>query len=351
MFGWGHPENNTHGDAHYWGVWWGKEDFEMYYEKTGRFMSEFGFQAMPSVECLKNFADSSDLNIDNPLVANHQKHPYGFENIERGMLKYLYKPTSFEEYVYMSQVLQATAMQTAFDAHFSAAPHCMGSLFWQYNDCWPSISWSAVDYCLNPKAVYYTAKRMFGEFSLCYRPKENFHVFYIFSDHQDILDARAEIEICDFSGTHIAQATVRVTIIGGEAAAIISTQNSIFSTLKTKDNYLRIKVYNNEQLLCSRAFFFERDNLLKLPESNIKISQNQSGDSIILQIESDKLSRWVALKADNLVFSDNYFDLMPGEKRLVTALPTTGELKQNHVIKVHSLNESMRFHRKHKNGN
>jgi len=337
MFGWGHPENNTHGDAHYWGVWWGKEDFEMYYEKTGRFMSEYGFQAMPSLSCLRKMADSSDLRIGNPATDNHQKHPFGFENIDSGLQKYLYQPASFEEYVYLSQVLQATAMQIAFDAHFSSAPHCMGSLFWQFNDCWPSISWSAIDYCLNPKAVYYTAKRMFGEFSLCYRPDKETHAFYIFSDHQNIQDARAEIEICDFSGKQIAKCNINLNIVGGKAVAITSSQNPLLSTLKTRDNYLRIAVYNQEQLLCSRAFFFERDKQLNLPEPNIQIIQNQKGDSISIQLTSDKLARWVVLEAENLVFSDNYFDLLPGETRSIMACPVSGENQSHYDISVFSL--------------
>lgn len=336
MFGWGHPENNTHGDAHYWGVWWGKEDFEMYYEKTGRFMSEYGFQGMPSLSCLRKIADSSDLQIGNPSLANHQKHPFGFENIDEGLQKYLYKPSSFHEYVYLSQVLQATAMQIAFDAHFSLAPRCMGSLFWQYNDCWPSISWSAVDYDLNPKALYYTAKRMFGEFNLCVRPKAESTEFYIFSNHRNIQAARAELEICDFSGKQIAHSTIHINIVGGKAVAITSTLNSMFSKLESAEHFLRIKVFKHEQLLCSRAFFFERDNHLKLPEAKINISKSQHGDSIMIHLESDKLARWVALEADNLIFADNYFDLLPGETRCVSAY-VSGHNRQEWAIHVYSL--------------
>jgi len=50
--GWGHKESLQQGDSHYWGVWWGMEPFDVYKEKVGRFMSEYGFQGMPSLNCL-----------------------------------------------------------------------------------------------------------------------------------------------------------------------------------------------------------------------------------------------------------------------------------------------------------
>jgi len=40
MHGWGRAESMKAGDSHYWGVWWGKEPFDIYNKKVGRFMSE-----------------------------------------------------------------------------------------------------------------------------------------------------------------------------------------------------------------------------------------------------------------------------------------------------------------------
>ncbi|UPT69479.1 MAG: hypothetical protein M0D53_09800 [Flavobacterium sp. JAD_PAG50586_2] len=52
--GWGKKESLTQGDSHYWGVWWGKEPFDVYEKKVGRFMSEYGFQGMPALETLQS---------------------------------------------------------------------------------------------------------------------------------------------------------------------------------------------------------------------------------------------------------------------------------------------------------
>ena len=47
------------------------------------------------------------------------------------------KPKNFEAFLYMNHVLQGDAIKTAIEAHRRDMPYCMGTLFWQHNDCWP----------------------------------------------------------------------------------------------------------------------------------------------------------------------------------------------------------------------
>ncbi len=62
-YGWGHNENFTHGDSHYWGVWWGHEPFEVFNTKVGRFMSEYGFQSIPNIKSIKEYTSKHELSI------------------------------------------------------------------------------------------------------------------------------------------------------------------------------------------------------------------------------------------------------------------------------------------------
>jgi beta-mannosidase len=159
--GWGRAASRKQGDSHYWGVWWGMEPFEKYREKTGRFMSEYGFQGIPRLSTLKKCCGDSSLSLANPCVQAHQKHPRGFQTIEEYMLRDYDKPSSFADYIYVSQLLQAHGMQTAIESHRKRMPYCMGSLLWQFNDCWPVTSWSLIDSEGNRKAAYYQVKRSF----------------------------------------------------------------------------------------------------------------------------------------------------------------------------------------------
>ena len=166
LYGWGHPECVTHGDSHYWGVWWGEEPFEKYAEKTGRFMSEYGFQSYPMISTLRQFCPEGQLHIDSPTLRSHQKHPRGREIIDKAMRQYYgfdSKSLSLEDYCYVSQLLQAWGTGYGIYQHIKQQPHCMGTLYWQLNDCWPVASWSSIDYYGNWKALHYRVKALYAD--------------------------------------------------------------------------------------------------------------------------------------------------------------------------------------------
>ena len=166
LYGWGHPECVTHGDSHYWGVWWGEEPFERYAEKTGRFMSEYGFQSYPMISTIRQFCPEDQLNIDSPTLRSHQKHGRGREIIDKAMRQYYgfdSKSLSLEDYCYVSQLLQAWGTGYGIFQHIKQQPHCMGTLYWQLNDCWPVASWSSIDYYGNWKALHYRVQKLFSD--------------------------------------------------------------------------------------------------------------------------------------------------------------------------------------------
>ena len=166
LYGWGHPECVTHGDSHYWGVWWGEEPFERYAEKTGRFMSEYGFQSYPMMSSIRQFCPEEQLSIDSPTLRNHQKHSRGREIIDKAMQRYYgfdSRSLSLENYAYVSQLLQAWGTGYGIFQHIKQQPHCMGTLYWQLNDCWPVASWSSIDYYGNWKALHYRAQALFAD--------------------------------------------------------------------------------------------------------------------------------------------------------------------------------------------
>jgi beta-mannosidase len=144
--GWGRKESLTQGDCHYWGVWWGKEPFETYAEKVPRFMSEYGFQSLPSLSTLQKICGEGVSSISDTCIKQHQKHPVGFETIEEYRNKYFKEPKNFSDYITQSQQTQWIGLNTAISAHRTSNGRCMGTLLWQLNDTWPGISWSIVDH-------------------------------------------------------------------------------------------------------------------------------------------------------------------------------------------------------------
>lgn len=116
--GWGRPESLTEGDVHYWGVWWGEMPYEIYRDKVGRFNSEFGYQAYPSVSTLRKI----DPALDNDVIQAHQKHARGELLMMKHVREYIGKPKDFEDYVYMSQLSQEYGLSIAVEAQRAANP-------------------------------------------------------------------------------------------------------------------------------------------------------------------------------------------------------------------------------------
>jgi len=166
--GWGHQESFTEGDSHYWGLWWGLEDWEIFENKTGRFISEYGMQALPNWSTIKNFTYSSDRYIRSTVLETHQKATDGFKKINHYLIRYFIDSVklntlNLEDYVYLSQCMQYYILKNSIAVQRSKAPTNMGTLLWQLNDCWPVTSWSITDYSRHPKAAWYAVKEAYRD--------------------------------------------------------------------------------------------------------------------------------------------------------------------------------------------
>jgi beta-mannosidase len=151
---WGKSENFNHSSMHYWGVWHGGDPIEKYAENIGRFMAEYGYQSYPVYETLAKVIAKEDLNLYSEVMGNRQKSYIGNGTIEENVIKYAYQESDFKKWIELSQLVQAHAYGLAIREHRMKTPHCMGTLFWQLNDCWPGPSWSVIDYYGNEKAAY-----------------------------------------------------------------------------------------------------------------------------------------------------------------------------------------------------
>ena len=160
---WGTKENFNHSSMHYWGVWHGKEPFTNFTSNVGRFMVEYGFQSFPELGTLKKVMSDSSLSLKSSVLKNRQKSYIGNGLILKHIKRNFKEPNNFEEFIILSQKTQAKAMQIAIQAHIKKQPHCMGSLFWQLNDCWPGPSWSVIDYFGNEKHAYDVVKTEFSK--------------------------------------------------------------------------------------------------------------------------------------------------------------------------------------------
>lgn len=335
--GWGRKESLLQGDSHYWGVWWGKQPFEIYNEKVGRFMSEYGFQGMPDVSTFRKFAPENELHLESISVKNHQKHPTGYETIREYMERDFPVPIDFEDYIYVSQLLQAHGMQTAIEAHRRAMPYCMGTLYWQLNDCWGVTSWSSIDYFGNWKASHYQTKRSFEPVLLSVEETENEYRIYGISDELESIKGEISSVIFDFNGEGIKSIEYKETAYTNQktekrtfeikentSTYLTSIPKKFFEKIEKEKTFLKI-TFKAEEKDYSALFYFVKPKDLALTKPTISVKQL---DEKTIEISTDVLAKNIFLKAENTRFEDNFFDLLPNEKRIIKA---TNEIKNPEI--------------------
>lgn len=335
--GWGHKESLTQGDSHYWGIWWGNEPFENYEKKVGRFMSEYGFQSLPSLETFKSFCEPTELNLNSATVKNHQKHPKGFETITTYMERDFIVPKEFEKFIYVSQLLQAQGMKTAIEAHRRAKPYCMGTLFWQLNDCWPATSWSAIDFYNTPKAFYYSLPKLYDNVLVSVKKDgENFQIYLVNDDPKEY-DGKLSLSICDFSGKEFFKKEIELKILPNSSQSYFSLSQKNIKDFSKDKIYLSCRFVSIGQNINKTAlYYFTVPKDLKLP--SVKPQLNYDPVTGTLKIKSNQLIKNLYLSSGNTIFSDNYFDLEPNQEVQIKLKPPVKSIAEIKYMSLKDIN-------------
>lgn len=343
---WGRAEDFRHGDNHYWGVWHGMEGFESFATHIPRFMSEYGFQSFPDIHTVRRFANTSQWNINSLTMQSHQKSiTRGNAAIKTYMERYYKEPKDFQAFLYMSQVLQAEGMKTGMEAHRRAMPFCMGTLYWQLNDCWPGPSWSGIDYYGRWKALHYFVKKAFNPVLLSMVKEKEKVVIWLVNDEWKDGDVQLQMELMDMTGKVRWRESRAIRMKANNSTVAYSIDTA--ALLKGADGsgvILYSKLVKNNQTVTDNVFYFVHPRQLQLPRVDISTDIQQAGDGTVnIRLEAGGLARNVCLSLENddqSHFSDNYFDLLPGRainiqvRTKLTAAQVKEQLRMLHLAAV-----------------
>jgi beta-mannosidase len=338
--GWGHKESLLQGDSHYWGVWWGMEPFENYETKFGRFMSEYGFQSLPSYQSLKKFCEKDSLYKITSSLQSHQKNTRGFETINTYLKRDYQSPGSFEKYIYATQLIQRDGMKTAIETHRRNKPYCMGTLFWQLNDCWPGISWSSTDYFNEPKAFQYCLNNLYQTLLISiHKERENYAV-YLINDSLKSLKGTLTIEVKDFNSKTLSTCTRSVEIDGtssntnyllNEKELINNDKRSIYLHCTFLSSDGKVKTCND--------YFFAKPKDLNLKKPLIKMALSNNGKSITIWSDTFVKDLYLYSEHSSSIFKINFLNIEAETKYTIPLKEKITDLKDIHYYTVNTLSK------------
>ena len=320
-FGIKHAESLNKGDMHYWGVWAGTNKIESYNEMVPRFMSEYGFQSFPEMATIKKFALPADYDLNSEIMVFHQRSGTGNRKILDYMKDWFKVPADFQKFLYVSQLLQAEAIKIGMEAHRRGKPYCMGSLFWQIDDVWPGPSWSSMDYYYRWKAQQYYVKNAYKEIISSTISKGDSLKTYVISDRLKDAQVTLQIKLMDFNGRTLKEVSRSIMVGANASEAIFSVLESEFiKGQDSKSMVLQTKVIEGGKEIASNTYYFQKPKDLNLTKPAIEYTLTKSGATYTVNFKTNTLARHVriAVGEENIIFSDNYFDLMPGDPKSIT---------------------------------
>ncbi|MDA3868198.1 MAG: glycoside hydrolase family 2 protein [Salinivirgaceae bacterium] len=341
--GMGKTADLANGDDHYWGVWWGKDPFKMYATHIARFMSEYGFQSFPEMKTVKQYATPEDYDIYSDVMKSHQRSSIGNGTIEYYMLQDYKKPKDFESFLYVNHVLQAEGIKFALEGHRRAAPYCMGSLFWQINDCWPVASWSSTDYYQRWKALQYFAKKGFEPVLVSpYKDKDSIKVDII-NDKLIEIKAQLVVKVVDFEGKEIWEKTMEIIVPANSSNTFFRSKATEFlKENQANSQLLLVELIEKNEVISTNMLYFKPIKDILLPKPEVKYEINNIQDGYEITLITDKLAKnlYMTIGNEEGFFSDNYFDLIPGQTVKVKLETKLSRDKFNTVFKLQTLVET-----------
>ena len=310
---------NPNGDAHYWGVWHGKDSIANYNIIRARFFSEYGFQSFPEYQSVLKYApEARDHDIYSDVMMAHQRGgSYANELIEWYLLNEYKKPKDFQSLLYMGQLLQGDAIRMAMEAHRRDMPYCMGSLFWQHNDCWPVASWSSRDYYGRWKAQHYFAKKAYNNILVSPIANGNKLDVYIVSDLLKPVKGKLQIRIMDLKGNIVLTQEKTLTAPANTSKVQFSGDfDRLLNGKQRNEVVVNARFFENGKTeAISNNYFLTRYKDIDFPKAVISKQTAAANGGFDVTVKSDVFARGVFLSINGIdnFFSDNYFDLLPGE--------------------------------------
>ena len=308
------------GDQHYWDVWHSGKPFTEYRRHLFRFCSEYGFQSFPSSKTIASFTLPSDRNIFSRVMESHQKNGAANSKIFQYISDYYLYPKDLDSIAYISQVLQLRAVQYGVEHWRRNRGVCMGSLYWQLNDCWPVASWASIDYCGRWKALHYGTRHFYAPVAVSACEKEELSSeisYWILNESHEKVQRRLEIDLID-SSFHVIYHTEADGSAESFSAAEVCREDFsryIASEARRESCFARVRMYAGDSLADERTTLFVKPKHFAYSKPTYSADVAVDGSDYVITVKADAFCQFVELgfRDFDAVFSDNFFDITSAE--------------------------------------
>lgn len=315
------------GTTHCWDVWnhYASTDcYEMPEEKIPRFVAECGLQSIPNLKTVSILTGNNRIDPGPADLEKYNYQPGGGARMARYIADYFTPAASLAEQIRQSQLVQARSIKRLVEHLRSHRSRNTGCLLWTLNDTTPSISFSAIDACGRPKAVFYYARRFFAPIllTLSHSYQQNSYAVRAVNDGQNRITATLECTMISLKGHTVDRIEYPVALSPHALSSQYMLPKSFSALTGSAHDFLVLALHSDTQTLAENIFFFAPDKHLHNRPVEIEMEIFPQPDNLktwTIGLHSKTPVRDVQLLAPQPGrFSDNFFTLLPDRTKEVS---------------------------------
>ncbi len=333
-------------------TWYPHEYYYTMVEKVHQqmFRNEMGVPSVPTYTSMEKFIfdlGEGEINDVYPLDKNWAHHGawdqvdgvgYVYQAYDVALRERFGEPSTAKDYIRKAQYINAGS----YRAMYEAANHRMwdittGVMLWKLNSTWPTVVWQIYDWFLNPTSAYYYTKKALEPLHIQLN-EHNKTVSVINAQHQKQPDLTAKISVLNFDLTVKWQKEETFSMEEDRYTELFQLPkiNNLSATY-----FVKLILKNKVGEIVSENFYWLSSNKqkdfsdlakLKKVDLNITSTIEEKEEEMLMTVTAKNTSDGLAFfnrlmitkgeGGDEVLptfWSDNFFNLLPGEEKIVTA--------------------------------
>jgi exo-1,4-beta-D-glucosaminidase len=271
------------------------------------------------------------------------------------------KPQSAADYERISQTMEYDSERAMYEAYSRNKYASTGVIQWMLNNAWPSMIWHLYDYYLDAGAGYFGAKKACEPVHIQYSYDDR-SIVVVNSTYERVAGLRASVHVHDVAWKELYNAEAAVDAGVDSSQIVVTLPESLYAGAE-KTFLIDLNLTDGAGKVVSRNFYWvpgtlttfdwqkteynytpasrheDLTALANLPPAKLvahaELQKTARGQELRVELENPsaalafQISAAVRTKKGGLIapviWSDNWIELAPGEKRVLTALlPESG---------------------------
>ncbi|OPH48454.1 hypothetical protein BC351_08275 [Paenibacillus ferrarius] len=323
-YGGAHPNGTQAGDTHHWNDCMMHPDMERritpeeYDKVTAKFVSEYGYIGPCRKASTAIYHNGQKLDRESKLWQLHN-NIFEKDTVLAGINKHYVDTVHLEidDYLLYAGLCQGFMLAYSLEA-IRAKLFCSGALFWMYNDCWGEVGWSIIDYYATRKISYYFVKRALAPVKLLIREQDGMIQLTAINETSTVIRETLEYGLVYYDGSGMEAHEAEVELSPFSREVVLQWPSPSYPS---REACIFIRALSESSEIMPAILHSEVFRNLNLPDPQLQVSNIQVIEPGLTRctVSNKAFAHAVYFGLDETIqLSDEYFDLLPGEKRDIT---------------------------------